>query len=124
MKPFNLELAKAGHPVCTRDGRRVKILSFDRKNKTNKPIISLLEDGEEEIIMFHSNNGSTLDKGDELRCDLMMCSEKKEGYMNIYENGMGVKYGGIIYETIEDAKDRIKSKLDKYVDTISVCWEE
>lgn len=28
MKPFNLEEAKAGKPVCTRDGKRVEIISF------------------------------------------------------------------------------------------------
>ena len=89
MKPFDLDLAKAGHPVCTRDGRRVKILSFHRKNKINKPIISLVEDGEEEIIMFHSNNGAALEDGDELMCDLMMSPEKKEGRMNIYKNNQG-----------------------------------
>lgn len=32
MKPFNLEEAKAGKPVCTRDDRRVEILSFDNPN--------------------------------------------------------------------------------------------
>lgn len=26
MKPFNLELAKQGHPVCTRDGQKVRIV--------------------------------------------------------------------------------------------------
>ena len=29
MKPFNLEEAKAGKPICTRDGRRVEIISFE-----------------------------------------------------------------------------------------------
>lgn len=29
-KPFDLEAAKAGKPVCTRDGRKVRIISFDR----------------------------------------------------------------------------------------------
>lgn len=32
MKPFNLEEAKAGKPVCTRDGRRVEIISFENPN--------------------------------------------------------------------------------------------
>lgn len=29
MKPFDIELAKQGKPVCTRDGRPVKILCYD-----------------------------------------------------------------------------------------------
>ena len=30
MKPFDLEAAKAGKPVCTRDGRKARINCFDR----------------------------------------------------------------------------------------------
>lgn len=32
MKPFNLELVKQGHPVCTRDGRDARIICFDLDN--------------------------------------------------------------------------------------------
>lgn len=39
MKPFNLEEAKAGKPVCTRDGRKVNILRFDLNNPY--PIIAV-----------------------------------------------------------------------------------
>lgn len=40
MKPFDLELAKQGHPVCTRDGKDVRIICFDAKGPN--PIIGLL----------------------------------------------------------------------------------
>ena len=33
MKPFDLEEAKAGKPVCTRDGRKVEIISFEHPIK-------------------------------------------------------------------------------------------
>ena len=29
MKEFDIELAKQGHPVCTRDGRKVRVLCYD-----------------------------------------------------------------------------------------------
>lgn len=32
MKPFNLEEAKAGKPVCTRDGRKARLICTDLKN--------------------------------------------------------------------------------------------
>lgn len=35
MKPFDLELAKAGHPVQTRDGRPVRIICYDRKDNAH-----------------------------------------------------------------------------------------
>jgi len=40
MKPFNLELAKQGHPICTRDGRNVRSICFDRGHATY-PIVGL-----------------------------------------------------------------------------------
>lgn len=40
MKPFNLEEAKAGKPVCTRDGRRVEIISFENPSNNNYPILA------------------------------------------------------------------------------------
>ena len=32
MKPFDLELAKQGYPVCTRDGREVRIVHKNNQN--------------------------------------------------------------------------------------------
>jgi hypothetical protein len=40
MKPFNLEEAKAGKPVCTRDGKRVEIISFENPNSVY-PILAI-----------------------------------------------------------------------------------
>lgn len=34
MKEFDLEKAKAGHPVCTRNGNKARIICFDRKTTT------------------------------------------------------------------------------------------
>lgn len=42
MKPFDIELAKAGHPVCTRSGNPVRIVCFDKKN-TKYPIMALID---------------------------------------------------------------------------------
>ena len=36
LKPFDFEAAKAGKPVCTRDGRKVRIICFDAKRKDGK----------------------------------------------------------------------------------------
>jgi hypothetical protein len=46
IKPFDLEAAKNGAPVCTRDGRDVRIVCFDTKG--TYPITYLmLENGAE-----------------------------------------------------------------------------
>ena len=41
-KPFDLEQAKAGKPVCTRDGRKARIICFDTKTLGDYPIIALV----------------------------------------------------------------------------------
>lgn len=51
MKPFNLEEAKAGKPVCNRAGEDVRIVCFDRKSDFNTPIIALhTNDGAEDLF--------------------------------------------------------------------------
>ena len=55
LKPFDLEAAKAGKPVCTRDGRKARIISFDRHGE-DCPIIALVVDSKnaecEEVIDY------------------------------------------------------------------------
>lgn len=43
LKPFDLEAAKTGKPVCTRDGRKARIICFDKKD-INYPIVALIEE--------------------------------------------------------------------------------
>lgn len=49
LKPFDLEAAKAGKPVCTRDGRKARIICFDAK--CNKPIVALIYDCNKETVL-------------------------------------------------------------------------
>lgn len=84
LKPFNLEAAKAGKPVCTRDGRSARIICFNRKRihgEQNYPIVVLItEDSDTEAIYGYTENGSFIanECNDE---DLMMLPERKEGWI-------------------------------------------
>ena len=84
-KPFDLEAAKAGKPVCTRDGRKARIICFDTINKGNYPIIALLEDKGSEAIFYYNKDGKC-NVGTEL--DLMMLPEKKEGWIIIHKEAI------------------------------------
>lgn len=53
MKPFNLEAAKAGAPVITRDGRGARITCFD--NEGDYPILALIEGNKKEVYAYNSN---------------------------------------------------------------------
>lgn len=77
LKSFNLEEAKAGKPVCTRDGRNARILGFDAKGR--KPISALVEsrDGKDEEIVSYTNEGKFyIDCTWSNDLDLVMCQEK------------------------------------------------
>lgn len=122
MKEFNLEAAKAGKPVCTRGGRPVRIICWDRKVK-EWPIVALVNVDEGEAVLTFSEKGRE-GKFGESPYDLMMASEKKEGWINIFNAGYSTSYSSsTIYDTEENARNHgIQSGL--YVTTIKIEWEE
>lgn len=79
MKPFNLEEAKVGKPVCTRNGRRVEIISFENPSNNNYPILAKVffsKDYYEEFSFTESGTFFVADK--ESETDLMMTEDETE----------------------------------------------
>ncbi|WP_419556454.1 hypothetical protein [Phocaeicola sp.] len=120
LRPFDLEAAKAGKPVCTRDGRRARIICWDKKG--NYPIVALIQDNENsEHIEYYTENGIFSNGGNEKNRDLMMLPQKKEGWVNVY-NSLGViTFSHNPFDTKEEA---MKDKGKYYVDTVKIEWEE
>lgn len=78
MKPFNLEEAKAGKPVCTRDGRRVEIISFENPSD-NYPILTKVFFGRDDYEEFAFTESGTFFVADkESKADLMMTEDETE----------------------------------------------
>lgn len=76
MKPFNLEEAKAGKPVCTRDGRRVEILSFDNPNN-GYPILARVFSYNTDYVDFcYNQEGHFFNDNREFGADLMMVEDE------------------------------------------------
>ena len=121
MKPFEIELARKGYPVCTRDGRKARIICFDRKGDIC-PIIALVEENDMEVTKSYDENGRANYK-DADNYDLMMLPEKKERWMNIYERATSYISGSYLYDTEEEAKDAVKG-AENYVTTTKIYWEE
>lgn len=123
LKPFSLELAKQGKPVCTRDGRKARIVSCSLRNK-NFPIAAIVEDEEENVYQFEANG--VCDEHDE-NLDLMILPEKKEGWVNVYRDcdGANITKDDNIYSSREAA---IASAQfidgNHYVATTKINWEE
>ena len=120
IKPFNLEAARSGKPVCTRDGRKVRIICFDRINGDYYKIVACVTafDGDFEEVLFYGIDGYIVDSQNPKDEDLMMLPEKKEGWANIYRSQ--------IYDTLERAKKAYKRTCndDNYLQTIKIEWEE
>ena len=121
LKPFDIQKAREGKPVCTRDGRKARIICFDRENE--QPIVALIKDDEEEYIDTFFNNGHSVSKINEVAGDLMMLPEKKVGWINVYKGGkLDADY---IYPTKADAVENIYQPMkDNYIDSIKLTWEE
>lgn len=78
MKPFDLEEAKAGKPVCTRDGRKVEIISFEHPIK-GYPILAKVFFGKDDYEEFtFTESGTFFVAGKESEADLMMAEDEIE----------------------------------------------
>lgn len=133
LKEFDLEAAKAGKPVCTRDGRKARIICFDAKRKDGKNIMALIPSKEYpgfEDLVAYPNNGN-YHGGHENDGDLMMLTKKKEGWINIYnrntistsKENCYIMTGVSVFKTKESAIS-YKDKDKEYIDTIKIEWEE
>lgn len=79
MKPFNLEEAKVGKPVCTRNGRRVGIISFENPSNNNYPILAKVFFGKDDYEEFTFTESGTFFVADkESEADLMMAEGETE----------------------------------------------
>lgn len=118
LKEFDLEAAKAGKPVCTRDGRKARIICFDAKG--NNPIVALIYDCKKEIVLQYLENGRSF--VDEIsNYDLMMLTKKKEGWVNIFKDFEDTVC--CVYPTEKEALEDGETEKD-YITTIKIEWEE
>lgn len=126
LKPFDLEAAKAGKPVCTRDGRKARIICFDRKflfKGVSYPIIALVEDtAKEETIYGYNEKGKVIIEDDATyKDDLMMLPQKKEGWINLCKNNHGDTSVVGVFPNREEA---VSNCPPTYLSTIKIEWEE
>lgn len=126
MKEFDLEKAKAGHPVCTRDGHEARILCFDRIG--HYPIVALVKDAGNETIFSYNNMGRYSNDGRGYLSDLFMKSAKQKRWINLYKDKDERLFPGLnLFESEKEAKDRMESgeKSNRlYYKTVKIEWEE
>lgn len=118
MKEFNLQEAKAGKPVCTRDGRNARIICFDAK-RGNYPIVALIDDKGVEYVSYFSLDGK-YDNGVDSN-DLFMKTEKHEGWGWLSHNNIYSMFA-TIYKTKEEALSHKPDRGEPFL--ANVEWEE
>lgn len=118
LKEFDLEAAKAGKPVCTRDGRKARIICFDLNNK-NFPIVAIINCDTEENAYQYDIDGVCDEHDNNL--NLMMSPEKKEGWVNLCKNNYGDTLAVGVFPNREEA---VSNCPPSYLSTIKIEWEE
>ena len=104
MREFDLSAAKAGAPVCTRDGRNARIIAFDCKGCGRKPILALIDMGDWEQSASWTERGEIIEDFKDAS-DLMM---RDDDYAEKLARG---EYGNHIEDKLEKVDPTIKENL-------------
>ena len=130
LKPFDLEKARAGDPVVTRDGRKVRIICSDAVNN-DYPIIGLIQDIKGEGMIEETSESFTK-YGRHMHeyiseLDLFMATKTKIYLTNIYSTHNGIIVSGRVVENEDSAKSEIEiynRNFYKFIKTISFEIDE
>jgi len=123
MKPFNLEEAKAGKPIVTRDGRKAKFIAHVPEAAEHSRVL-FLQNGH---IYARAETGG-YDGVSKTDKDLFMAEPpkvKREGWVNVYKTTGRLPRTGLIYETPESAILAAKDAgCAVPLSTVRIEWEE
>lgn len=124
LKPFNLEAAKKGAPVCTRNGVTVRIVD-DKCKQSGFPIIAVLGQFEETIIRYTKDgrnspyDNHTHDKD----LDIFMAPVKHEKWVNIYPSSFKGHQPFRTDEIFTTKEDALKNAHGLIIATTKIEWE-
>lgn len=121
LKPFDIQKAKAGKPVCTRDGRKARIICFDRRlfyKNVSYPILALVEcsDGEDNVCGYNEKGKVLIEDDAEYKDDLMMLPEKHEGWVVIFKDDL--------LRTEKEARELAEQSISEVIRIEKIEWEE
>lgn len=119
MKPFNLQEFLDGKKVVTRrSGKEIKFLTYNADAKPHQRLCGWNDCGD---VMSWSEYGNYFEDKRESVHDLVMASEKKEGWVNLLPGNLCTS-AGFVYRSVEDALKAKSFSTD--VPTIKIEWEE
>ena len=120
MKQFELDeyLKNPSRKVVTRDEKEVRIVCTDRLGAY--PVIGLVKTDKVETVLFYADTGRIYSEVP-TEYDLFFAPEKKEGWVNVYQEGNRLRCGNI-YDTKSEAEQH--GSYAKYIATVKIEWEE
>ncbi len=123
-KPFNIEAAKAGKKVTTRDGREVEILKFDLKSNYPLGVVITEEDGVQWLNEYTEEGLFSFDVRGDSPNNLVMATEITTYWVNVYEKD-GRKYTAPTLHSTKEAALAEYVNIDiKWIATVSIEIEE
>ena len=121
MKEFDLEAAKNGAPICTRDGRKARIVCYDAKIDHFPLFVLIDNDGIEQGFAYNEQGHRPYTDGDNDPNDLMMVPVKHDGWVSIIYDECGYRTGFKIFGTKEEAE---KFGAAYRIAVAKIEWEE
>lgn len=115
--------AKAGKPVCTKDGKPVRIICWDAKIP-GKSIVGLALDPKTGLESIYVYNNAGACGGCGSSNDLMMTPQKVTKYVNLYKCFNNRRRAGcVLFPSVIKAKEA-GMKHNDYICTTKLEWEE
>lgn len=122
MEQFSLEKYNKdpNRRIVTRDGRSVRIICTDRRaDDDHRPIVSLVDDYDSEVLVRSYEDGTHSDANDDL--DLFFAPKKHTAWINIYKSEDGVYGNSGLYDSKEEA---LENSYSLKIATCKIEWEE
>lgn len=129
-KPFDLEEAKNGAAVITRDNRPARIICFDVKERDGYTILAILTDCEGyETSETFTETGNYFKNQEESENDLFLVGKTKNFlYMILCKDGSNFRVDTEDAKTQEEAINIVRmleeseKADDNYVETLKITW--
>lgn len=126
MKHFSLKeyLKNPARKVVTREGNPVEIVYTNAEGRY--PIVAVVTNKEGNKVTIKCTKYGLWSENGESALDLFFEPIKKEGWVNIYNDGSNITTGDV-YSNKEEAIKNINFNFNsnlKYITTVKIEWEE
>jgi hypothetical protein len=125
VKPFDLEAAKRGEKLVTRDGREVTEFKYFETESTDSPCCAIVNGS---ALWLHKDGTATGEAERAKPYDLFMAPKMVTKYLNVYDSDSGLSYKGnnsCVFDSKTDAEGNAdRNSVKVIVRAMPIQWEE